>query len=1226
MNIHPLIRSSLNSEQQKAAIQMKNCVVAAGAGSGKTRVLAYRFAHLIIEHGFDVDTILTLTFTKKATAQMYERIYTTLLEIASSTDSSDIHKKRANIAIENFHTSRIQTLDSYCSSIVKGSSRLYGIKPDFSIDNESVLDYSKKLALKYMLEYRNVPALQELLGMDKFENMIHSLFVNPILYTSSITCEIDFFGQIDTQIEIILHEWTKITTALFSLKDIFIESNPELLKTFTIIDDTFLDSSALQAYITQIRMNDTLQEQKKEIIVVIKKSLIPFLNAIFFLSKLHKGKKEHKSIKEEIDLLKESYSTLASIYNYIVFLPQTLSLLPILQSYQTELTEWKRASGNLTFLDVSSLAFTILKDNPEIRKSEKLKINAIMIDEFQDNNAIQKDLLYLLAENIDRNDLSIPTTNELCPEKLFFVGDEKQSIYKFRGADVSVFRELKSDLSQTLNLSTNYRSSPQLIASFNSLFGGFEYKGAQPSFDQTLSVLKKENAPSIFLQEYQLPENYSFPLFEAEYSCVYANTPKSTENIDTQRIHICLLNNTKENKNDGDGESDEESLIEAENLAIYTAQRIASLCKEGHKPQDIAILFRSYSKQYLYEKHLRRLGVPYIAENIANFFGDAPVNDILSLLRLIVYPNDTLSFLTVLCSPFVKLNHQEALNCILQSKISKDNDILFTHEVAQNLEGAAKEKFIGALYRYENLRKKAHSASCCEIVKDLWYNEGYRYETMWNKDVSLFSELYDFLFDFARKTDSDGNNLSYFVDTLYDLEKNEDRLENMNIPLERAGAVTLMSIHKSKGLEFPIVFITGISSSGKNQINTEKIYIDTICGPSFNFSLSGEIPDSNNNYFFAQSKNNEKQMNEAELRRLLYVAMTRAEKELYIIGSYSISSEVQKSLGKDTSDIHDNKSTEKSLFDILNTIFTTKVTDKKKNKNTSQVQFDYCIQNDTLFAFLLPTIIQYNSNNAPFTLEQIEKTTREDLLLLDNARKKESLKEVQSRVLPIYNTATLIHTPIIESPYKSPSHLVHTNIPDHIKNDNYDNGENAIKELDDIIVLYNENQFTYSHFGTLCHAYAESLFTKKAPKIPNEIQSNLKIHEVSIICDIAQQMIDTFSKSYYGKEALDSKWKRTEHDFKLKVTNNNKRVFINGQIDLLYERNDGSLVIVDYKTDSVENPTIHYTQIAAYSKAVSTIYARENTQIVCILYYLRSGNAVDVSKEINDIDIKSIVF
>ena len=176
---------------------------------------------------------------------------------------------------------------------------------------------------------------------------------------------------------------------------------------------------------------------------------------------------------------------LSAIYSFIKeceYLKEYIRLLDLFASdYKTK----KRAAGNLSFKDILDLTLKILVEQEDIRTQEKNAYSKIMIDEFQDNNRKNRDLLFLLSEeygtftkipDYKTNPDAIQKTlvNNLEKEKLFFVGDEKQSIYKFRDADVSVFNQLKEDLKTTpVQMVYNYRSSGELLSTFNLLFGGF---------------------------------------------------------------------------------------------------------------------------------------------------------------------------------------------------------------------------------------------------------------------------------------------------------------------------------------------------------------------------------------------------------------------------------------------------------------------------------------------------------------------------------------------------------------------------------------------------------------------------------------------------------------------------------------------------------------------------------------------------------------------------------
>uniref|UniRef100_UPI000A9F2986 UvrD-helicase domain-containing protein n=1 Tax=Treponema endosymbiont of Eucomonympha sp. TaxID=1580831 RepID=UPI000A9F2986 len=150
----------LNAEQLAAVLRRGNAVVAAGAGSGKTYVLACRYVYLVVERGLAVDQILALTFTKKATAEMYRRIYSQLERI--SRRGCGAYQARAAQAVADFYRARIQTLDSYAGAVAREAALRYGIRPDFVTDDERCREIAEREALPFLLTHRNNPAVAAL--------------------------------------------------------------------------------------------------------------------------------------------------------------------------------------------------------------------------------------------------------------------------------------------------------------------------------------------------------------------------------------------------------------------------------------------------------------------------------------------------------------------------------------------------------------------------------------------------------------------------------------------------------------------------------------------------------------------------------------------------------------------------------------------------------------------------------------------------------------------------------------------------------------------------------------------------------------------------------------------------------------------------------------------------------------------------------------------------------
>ena len=1237
--------AQLNKEQEKAVYQMNNAVVAAGAGSGKTFVLAQRYAHLILEKGFTVDQILTLTFTNKAAAEMYQRIYKTLYKISQEEPENE----RANLAVKNFSEARIQTLDSYCTSILKNASRFYGIRPDFSVDDDECANQAYKLALPFLLNNRKNKAIIELISNSfSIEKIAQELFANTIIYHSNIAYPINFSSLLGKQIQITKDEWIKITqeidssiqqiiykTENFEGKPInFIQALTEVFQN-NIFDkapdfDSLLEFFKSQDEIAPINLE--LKNYLDKIILVLKIKL--------------PGNTKNEiviELKEKVKELRIKFSKLCSIASFIANYKIPELIYPLLNEFQNQFNEYKRNTGILTFADISHLAVEILINHPEIREVEKSSFKAIMIDEFQDDNQLQRDLLFLLAEKKERNKKSIPEPEELCPDKLFFVGDEKQSIYKFRGADVSVFRKLKSELANNSNLSliTNYRSHPALIASFNSLFGGYDY----PTSVEELENPTKRNfdKASLFVNEKQISENKNFstvPDFEATYDWVRPSTKDKDGNpikISLEpRIHFSVFNSTSQDENTIENESEKfyEDLANAEIEAMFIAQKIKSFIDEKkYQSKDCAILFRSTTNQYLYEKHLRKLGIPYTSESVVGFFNESPINNIFYLLKVLVYPTDMVAYENLLFSPFVNLSQSGVNVCMIHAseKIKSSNNkiipekILFTNEVENNLSEKDLSNYRNGKKLFFELTEKLKTISVTEVISEIWYNFGQRYETLWCDTVSLYAEMYDYLFEIAHQIEDSGLGLSDLVDKLETLKANNERLSDMDIPLEKPDAVKLMTIHKSKGLEFPVVFICGCSSRGKGDSTNEIIYFDEEYGISLNTKCPKWFAQNEQNFFYIKSKDLNVLKREAELRRVLYVAITRAEKEVYLTGNFSINAKIKVNLAEQFTDFTNKNFSHNELLEILDNLAIYKIEEKSKDIfNESQLVPTKYYTNNSFMGFMLYVISAWNKNGdgiyppCPFVLESINVNPSEENIF----EKRKSISKVIREVKCEYQNAQIIQTEQVEFGYVSPSSF-HNDKNDFSKNSTEQKYfKNPQIEIDKVIQSFTNNEFGYDSFGTIAHAYAEGMFKNQQPNIPSYLTQMLSEKQKAIIFEEAQNMAQRFYDSELGQLAQKSDWTKNEYDFKLLAKSNSKigniefdsQKIIRGQIDLVFRNpnKEEEYIIVDFKTDTEEIPEIHKNQLEIYRLAVSKFKTTNLSNVKCYLFYFRSGNYTEI--------------
>ncbi|MDR2517759.1 MAG: UvrD-helicase domain-containing protein [Spirochaetaceae bacterium] len=1233
----------LNREQEAAVKSRKNTVVTAGAGSGKTSVLASRYAHLVTEEGITVDRILTLTFTRKAAAEMYRRIHAVLSRIAA--EAAGTRQERARNAVRDFFRARIQTLDSYGSSIARQAAVRYGIAPDFLIDDEKCRSLAVRTALPFLVARENHPAIQRLYGQKRPEEIASGLFAETVWKYGAIDAPPGFAEEMKKQCRIILPEWGKSSDYVGNILDELARALADApgdaftgivspaMKPFLDGEIVIPSQSGLENYFACILSAPGAEEVRIAEAHPLRQELLACLNFVDSLAwiGIQKGKKDSPA-KLAIRKLREETNNFSSIAVFSAQAGTIFSLMRLLGEFQENWLAEKRREKILGFSDTARLARAILRDHPDVRSAEKAAFDAIMIDEFQDNNELQKELLFLLAEKQDRNTTGIPGTSAIEAEKLFFVGDEKQSIYRFRGADVSVFRKLSGELAgESLSLRTNYRSAPALIGVFNALFGG--------NSAETDGAPDRGAFPGVFVSP---RADNPLPPFEAAYTPLRAppaeEYAKKTDGV-PGRFAVYVLDAARPAGTDGDGEAPDdagEELNGAENEAVFVAGKIEELLNQKNEagaaryaPGDIAVLFRSHSPQRFFEKHLNLRGIPYAAEGLTGVFADAPVNDLLAPLRLAAWPLDTEAYAVMLRSPFASLSPGGMAEAVAefnrereQAGTSAETLLPFSDATLPLLNGTDRERFINARNLYRELRKKAETETIAALLSWLWYDSGYRYETEWHPETESYRELYDYLFSMAVQADSSGMSLAGFTGSLLGLRDGGGTLEFENIPLERSGAVHLMTIHKSKGLEFPVVFLVCCG----NRSRTGGIEGDVYETAEGGLALSPPLPPEcagrvkiKRNYFYEKSLAEERKKETAELRRLLYVAMTRAERELYLSGSFP--------LGR-----NETITTTENLPERLCAAVQEKCEKQEKEAETNNLPGDSIINNGTLFGLILPALAARlpEKNDPPgeqiFAVESIPVLTDRDIRTAGSGpglfhNSAEGMSRFIRRAAPFYEQAAILDTPRPENPRRTPvsfrDEAAGASIKAVFRHDSENSGEGAddiFEKIDAILARHKKKDggeiFTAARFGVIAHACAKDLLDGAEPAIPPGEGGALTPGESETVLRAGVELAKRFLRSPLGHKAASAVLRKTEYPFKmLEKTRDGGSLFIDGVIDLLFE-DESTVYVADFKTDSRENPAEHVFQMAFYYRA-----ARELRQKDCRvwLYYLRTGRAVEMT-------------
>ncbi|MHC1693142.1 MAG: UvrD-helicase domain-containing protein [Sphaerochaetaceae bacterium] len=838
----------LDTQQRQAVFCDRNCVVSAGAGSGKTTVLAYRFLRLVCEGKAHADEILTLTFTRLAAAQMHERIHQKLLEF----------KEEPMITQEltRFPDAVISTLDSFCKRIVGADSIRYGIPADFVLDDEANTLLARECALSLLDRLQDDPGVVFLATVYKPDELVDTFLVRLACECFHPSRHFDPAWATQTVVSRLRTIFSQALAALAHISQQILATDGNA----RIITEAQRVCSGLLAASRDWQGNDSLDYPH----------VLAYLEA---LSLSISGGGKDASIATYKDLARLWRTALQQVKSACAALrdqPYIGPLYRVLGQFEESYLQRKRHSGILTFADISEMAVDILIHNKAVRAYYKKRFRYVMIDEFQDNNQLQKNLLYLLSEQDGVEGDGIPLASGLNPEKMFFVGDEKQSIYRFRGADVGVFKQLSRELEACgglhIELATNYRSEPGLIEVFNQLFPAVMANDGEPYEADFSRLCPREPVKDI------VP---SVSLWVKPYDG--ADGPLDSED------------NTPSNDEEQLSSVEAEAYMIASLIARMTTgddYAIASMDGKPRRPlyADIAILFRSSSNQLHYEKALRTFGIPYTLAAIQSLFLEAPTNDLYQMLQLLLYPSDRKAYIAALRSPFCHLDDMVILRLLdtMQEETppfgSLGDDVVIPLE--------ERDKYEAASALFSRLLALVGEASIAQLISFLWYDGGYRYLLLSDASYQVYLEHVEYLLELARSYDASGKGLAAFLDFIRPRLGENEKLPELEVLREDTGGVHLMTIHKSKGLEFPIVILANMGSKTRPGSTPSWYSIESERGRvpvPIHMRPYGEKSPVRN-LFHMVDKPLLEAREVAEMKRLLYVAVTRAKTHLVLTG------------------------------------------------------------------------------------------------------------------------------------------------------------------------------------------------------------------------------------------------------------------------------------------------------------------------------------------------------
>ena len=793
---------------QRAAIDVRcNAVVTAGAGSGKTSVLTERFVSLVVERATSVDRILTLTFTRKAAAEMFTRIHGALSR--ATAEHSHIVDQLAR-----FDRAVIATLDSFCATVLSERTSELGLAPNVGADPLRT-DTELAAALRRLVwEAAEQPGIADLLHEHGSDALVERVLL-PLVRDYCTLSDTERPGRY-----LALQE-RRLTTAATAARegarrilDELARTTPQTKAAAAAREGTLLHREDLGALHDYLRTLPRRFSPKDEQAVQVK-DLLKQLYA--------KSGRTPRGVLADLEAI-EALQRDA---------PRRRGVYAVLDRAFERVQRMRRSSGLLGFDDVVRLAVELLRDDADLRAAYQRRFDFIMIDEFQDNNPLQRDLLYLLAARPGSAPGRIPAPADLASDRLFLVGDEKQSIYRFRGADVAVFRNIADELAahggRRLQLGYNYRSGDRLIAFFNTTF-------ANVFADATAD-------------------------YEARHQELNAGRGVSIDPA------VCIAWASGNARRPGDA-----GAIYAE--AAWVAERIHRLQSETDTAYgDIAILLRSTGNQHVYERMLRRAGIPYRSTAVRSLFAAAPAADIQAFLQLLCYPTDRAAYAAVLRGPLVNVGDDTV------AAIFTAAEPLGLFVPPEGCNASDRAKLAAAAELYAELVQSADVHTPAELITTLWYRGGYRYSILHRPADHRFDDHLDYLRALAEPFAE--LPLVAFVDELWQRLREDrsivGRKDEVTFEPDH-NAVQIMTIHSAKGLEFPVVFVVNCGSVPQARADT--YLADSTLGPIVNLPARGR-PDERLDYLSRAARRAAESAERAELKRLLYVAATRARDRLY---------------------------------------------------------------------------------------------------------------------------------------------------------------------------------------------------------------------------------------------------------------------------------------------------------------------------------------------------------
>ena len=1187
--------ASSNKEQKKTAEQIEaiytagqNILVSASAGSGKTFVMAERILDQLAR-GVEISQLFISTFTVKAATELKERLEKKISQQIQETDDVDL-KQHLGRQLADLPNAAIGTMDSFTQKFLGKHGYLIDIAPNFRIlQNESEQLLLKNEVFHQFFEdhYQgeNKESFSRLVknfagrGKDErgLRQQVYKIYdflqstSNPQKWLSDSFLkgfeEADFASEKEKLTE-------KIKQALWDLEIFFRYHLDNDAKEFP--KATYLE--AVQQVLDQI--SSINQESDSQAYQAV-------LTRVVAISKEKNGRAlANSSRKADLKPLADAYNDerkaqfakLGQLSDQITILDyqeryhgDTWELSKTFQTFMSDFVEAyrerKRQENAFEFADISHYTIEILENFPQVRKAYQERFHEVMVDEYQDTNHIQERMLELLSNGHNR----------------FMVGDIKQSIYRFRQADPQIFNEKfqryahNPQEGKLILLKENFRSSSEVLSATNHVF--------ERLMDQEIGEIN----------------------YDSMHQLVFANS-KLTPNPDNKAEFLLY-------DKDDSGQEEEESQTETKltgEMRLVIKEILKLHQEKGVAFKEIALLTSSRSRNDQILLALSEYGIPVKTDGEQNnYLQSLEVQVMLDTLRVIHNPLQDYALVALMKSPMFGFDEDELARLSLQKAEDKVQENLFEKLInAQKQAARQKELIHTALAEKLNqfidildswrLYAKTHSLYdlIWKIYNDRFY---YDYVGALPNGPARQANLYALALRADQFEKSNFKGLSRFIRMIDQVLEAQHDLASVAVAPPK-DAVELMTIHKSKGLEFPYVFILNMDQDFNKQDSMSDVILSRQNGLGVKYIARVETGAVEAHYpktiklsipslTYTQNEKELQLASYSEQMRLLYVAMTRAEKKLYLVGKGSR----EKLEAKEYPAANNGKLDSNTRLQARN--FQDWVWAISKVFTKDNLNFSYRFVGEDQ---LTREAIGELENKSPL----------QDSSQADN-RQSETIKEALEMLkeVEVYNT---LHRAAIELPsVQTPSQIkkFYEPVMDMEGVEITNQTQSPEKQISfDLPDFSTKEKVTGAEIGSAIHELMQRIDLSQQPTLGSLTETLKQVQTSPGVRDkINLSKILAFFDTPLGQEILantDHLYREQPFSMLKKDQKSQEDFVVRGILDgyLLYE---DRIILFDYKTDRYDQPSQlidrYRGQLALYGEALSRAYSIENIEKYLIL-------------------------